>query len=176
LGAIEGTYAINTGLCGESENLSEQYAICNIPGDCDGGCPHDVFRHARSTGIIDESCQPYLAANGPCTKCGDWRDRFWMIADYGRVSSSINAIKRALICYGPLSVCSENWLHCIVIVGYDDSRNCWIIRNSWGLGWGEDLNDDGWPDDPGYGSIPYTGHSHSDVRDYVHYVIGVMAP
>jgi C1A family cysteine protease len=99
-----------------------------------------------------------------------------MITDYGRVSSSIEAIKRALICYGPLSVCSENWLHCIVIVGYDDSRNCWIIRNSWGLSWGDDLDGDGWPDDPGYGSIPYTGHSYSDIRDYVHYVIGVMAP
>jgi C1A family cysteine protease len=173
VGAIEGTYAINTGII---INLSEQYVICEVTGNCDGGCPHDVYRHARSTGIIEELCQPYLARNSPCSKCSDWRYKLWRIANYGRVSSSIEAIKRALICYGPLSVGSENWEHAIVIVGYDDSKSSWIIRNSWGTGWGEDLNGDGFPDDPGYGSVPYTGHSHSDIRDYVHYVIGVLAP
>lgn len=35
--------------------------------------------------------------------------------------------------------------HCMVIVGYDDSIQCWIVRNSWGLGWG----------DGGYCYIPY---------------------
>ena len=103
--------------------------------------------------------------------------------NYGRVSSSIEEIKRSLICYGPLSVGSANWEHAIVIVGYDDnallpghSRGCWIIRNSWGTGWGNDLDGDDVIDDPGYGFIPYRGHSHSDIRDYVHYVIGVLAP
>ena len=26
--------------------------------------------------------------------------------------------------------------HCIVIVGYDDSKQAWLVRNSWGTGWG----------------------------------------
>jgi Papain family cysteine protease len=28
--------------------------------------------------------------------------------------------------------------HAIAIVGYDDEENCWICKNSWGEGWGED--------------------------------------
>ena len=26
--------------------------------------------------------------------------------------------------------------HCICVVGYDDSQQCWIIKNSWGTTWG----------------------------------------
>jgi len=36
--------------------------------------------------------------------------------------------------------------HAIVIVGYDDMRSVFNIRNSWGTGWG----------DVGYGTIPYS--------------------
>ncbi|WP_164913405.1 C1 family peptidase [Sphingomonas sp. UV9] len=27
--------------------------------------------------------------------------------------------------------------HAVCIVGYDDADQCWIVRNSWGTGWGE---------------------------------------
>lgn len=35
--------------------------------------------------------------------------------------------------------------HCVVAVGYDDSSQRFIIRNSWGAGWGQD----------GYATMPY---------------------
>ena len=35
--------------------------------------------------------------------------------------------------------------HCMLIVGYDDAKQCFIVRNSWGSGWG----------DGGYCYIPY---------------------
>ena len=35
--------------------------------------------------------------------------------------------------------------HAVVIVGYDDSKNSWIMRNSWGTSWGDD----------GYFHLPY---------------------
>lgn len=35
--------------------------------------------------------------------------------------------------------------HAVMIVGYDDSRQCWIMRNSWGADWG----------DRGYFYLPY---------------------
>ncbi len=28
-------------------------------------------------------------------------------------------------------------LHAICVIGYDDAQQCWIIKNSWGTGWGE---------------------------------------
>jgi hypothetical protein len=27
--------------------------------------------------------------------------------------------------------------HAICVIGYDDAQNCWICKNSWGTGWGE---------------------------------------
>jgi C1A family cysteine protease len=35
--------------------------------------------------------------------------------------------------------------HCVVAVGYDDDKQCFIARNSWGTGWGQD----------GYFLMPY---------------------
>ena len=35
--------------------------------------------------------------------------------------------------------------HCVVVVGYDDSQSRFILRNSWGTGWGMQ----------GYFTMPY---------------------
>lgn len=39
----------------------------------------------------------------------------------------------------------NNGAHMVVIVGWDDDRGAWLMRNSWGTGWGDD----------GYGWIAY---------------------
>lgn len=44
--------------------------------------------------------------------------------------------------------------HCVLIVGYDDNLGCWIIKNSWGTGWG----------DGGFGLIAY---GQCDIDYYV---------
>jgi C1A family cysteine protease len=45
--------------------------------------------------------------------------------------------------------------HAVLLVGYQDSRDTpgggyFIVRNSWGTGWGQSC-----PYGPGYGTIPY---------------------
>jgi C1A family cysteine protease len=35
--------------------------------------------------------------------------------------------------------------HCVLLVGYDDGPQRWLLRNSWGAGWGQD----------GYFTLPY---------------------
>lgn len=45
--------------------------------------------------------------------------------------------------------------HAILIVGYDDEKQLYIFRNSWGTGWG----------DKGYGYIPYAYIENSDLTD-----------
>ena len=35
--------------------------------------------------------------------------------------------------------------HCVVLVGYDDSKSMFIVRNSWGTSWGQE----------GYFMMPY---------------------
>lgn len=103
----------------------------------------------------------------------------WRIGTFQRVQGSAEAdIKRALLCHGPLSVVSTNWRHAILLVAWDDhyrdqlplptaviwtaagwSRGAWIIKNSWGAGWG----------DNGYLAIPFSGHDYSDIANLAWY-------
>jgi len=130
--------------CDASASVTHGCTVCTCDGDCSNPCTCD---------------------RGP-----NWSSRLWRIAAWADLSWAGDYdredIKRALICHGPLSVCSDNWNHCVVLVGYDDAGSCWVIRNSWGLGYGTN----------GYGTIPYTGHDYSDIEDYVYYVRGVLPP
>lgn len=45
--------------------------------------------------------------------------------------------------------------HCMVIVGYDENKRCWIVRNSWGKSWG----------DKGYCYVPYDYLDASSAND-----------
>jgi len=45
--------------------------------------------------------------------------------------------------------------HCVMAVGYDDAAQAFLIRNSWGKGWGQ----------KGYGTIPYAYLLQADLSD-----------
>ena len=87
----------------------------------------------------------------------------WLIGGAGmsvefrwQVENDEEEIKRALIEYGPLVICfpvyqdfmyykrgvyRHRWGprvggHLVALVGYDDSKQCWIVKNSWGTEWG----------------------------------------
>ena len=175
VGATEGDYNVQQG-GNLNPDISEQMLVsCPNLGGCMGGMPHDAMDYEKSPGACDEQCFPYQDTNTgiyiktlvDCnSKCSDWSSRLWHIQGYQFVSSDLTEIKKALVCHGPLSVVSMNWGHAITLVGYDDSQSTWIIRNSWGTGYGSG----------GYGPIPYTGGSYSDIRYYVVYVEGVTPP
>lgn len=72
------------------------------------------------------------------------------------MAGNVAAIKEHLNNYGPVTGCfvvyndffsyssgvyrhvsgGEAGGHCVAIVGYDDAQGAWIIKNSWGVGWG----------------------------------------
>jgi hypothetical protein len=54
--------------------------------------------------------------------------------------------------------------HALCVVGYDDPHNCWIVKNSWGTGWGES----------GYFRIDYTTAAEAGMgTSYPWYVVTV---
>jgi len=169
VGAVEGTYDVEQSANLNPDIAEQDLVSCSGAGSCGGGWPHSALSYVKSHGACEESCFRYTAYDVACSsKCSDWSTRLWKIQEYAFVSNDLTEIKRALICHGPLSVAAMSWMHAIVLVGYDDndSGGVWIIRNSWGTGWG----------DGGYGKIRYVGDAHSDIRDYVIYVKEITSP
>jgi cathepsin L len=152
-GAFEGSYAI---LNGALINTAEQDTLdCSGAGSCGGGWW--AFQYLVDTGSANESDYPYLAVDGSCKSV----NRPYQAAAWGYVDStveipSVDALKKALCEYGPLAiaVCVTSAFqaytggvfnekstatvnHAITLVGWDDAKKAWRIKNSWGTGWGE---------------------------------------
>ena len=123
----------------------------------DGGWPTHALDFMDSKGVADPGCWPYETANKPYAPTSDRTGRTVKVGGYVTLSN-IQDQKDWLDAVGPLSACFECFEdfdaygansgvykhvtgalrggHCIVIVGYDDARQAWLIRNSWGTSWG----------------------------------------
>ncbi len=142
-------------------DLSEQFMVSCSMGSCTwGGNPDQVMQSLKSTGVPDEKCFPYTATDSSCSlRCSDWQKRVIKITSYGHVknsTSSVQQIKQYLV-QGPMSLSMNVYTdfttytsgvykhvsgtneggHCITVVGWDDDHGSWIIKNSWGVIWGE---------------------------------------
>jgi len=140
-------------------DTAEQILVsCSGAGSCSGGYISSASSFIRNTGLPGESCHPYTATNGNCSDaCQNWRLSTYKIVNYYGVSATVDAIKTALVTYGPVvttmrvfndffsysggvySHVAGNFAgnHAILIVGYDDNNQCFIVKNSWGTWWGE---------------------------------------
>ncbi|MEM4347056.1 MAG: C1 family peptidase [Candidatus Altiarchaeota archaeon] len=169
IGAMEGTYNVEQDNPDLDPNLAEQCLVgcCKCAYGCAGcpfaGWPSCPLNYLKSPGTSTESQCAYTASNSPC--CSSCSSNTWKIKNWGSVPSDSKKIKEALICNGPLAVASFAWRHAIVLSGYDDTQGVWIIKNSWGTGWGQG----------GYGRIPYNG-AYGDIVAHAAYVDGVTPP
>jgi hypothetical protein len=154
-GMIEAQYKIEKKKPDENPDLSEQDLIsCSGAGSVkSGGNQFLATLYVKKTGVVDENCFPYVARDVPCEKCPDWSSRTIKVNDI-MLPMDEETLKRILVCNGPLAVSflvstpsGRGGGHAVVLVGYDDEKNVWIIKNSWGVGYG----------DNGYGYIPYGG-------------------
>jgi len=174
---IEAQYSIQTGLWWLRPTLSPQHLFACGGGSCNfGWTPDAAANHVQENGIPDEACMPYTSGStgedAECEdRCKDIENRSVQIVSYDSPSSgggSMDTVKRALL-NGPLVTTlsvSEDFVaygggiykhtwgsslggHAVSIVGYDDTKKAWLIRNSWGPEWGED----------GYGWISYKDDS-----------------
>ncbi len=116
----------------------------------------------------EQDC-PYVAQDLTCN--WDGIPRRYSASGWGNIPCDISSLKSALMCHGALAISIKvnqdfkydyygrsyvinlnrnllegNSNHAIMLVGWDDTKKAWLIRNSWGNYWGEN----------GYGWIDYS--------------------
>jgi len=125
---------------------------------CDGGWPHDAYVNAieKRNGIDLDSDYPYSIPQAGNCKFGNGNADKPVTDSKTYVSPAKGQLQNLLTSTGPVSVCvaAESWQyytggilktctgsvdHCVQAVGYtvSGSEPYWVVRNSWGVGWGE---------------------------------------
>ena len=138
-------------------DLSEQVMLsCSGAGSCKGGSLN--ANYLQTTGLPPEAVYPYTATDGSCAAAAPgWQSTAYKIAAWGSVSRNLAAIKAALNEYGPLPTgfyVYEDFMyyksgiytyatgrrlggHAVLLVGYNDAEQYFIVKNSWGPAWGD---------------------------------------
>jgi len=138
-------------------DLSEGHLFFCAGGDCySGAYMHKILDQAKNY-ICREECSPYTGRNKECKEepCETWKQGAYRIKSWRYVYDE-NEMKELLKngplitimrvyqsflhyksgVYHPLDEDAYLGVHCVVVVGYDDEKGAWLIRNSWGEDWG----------------------------------------
>jgi cathepsin L len=125
---------------------------------CNGGWYYDAWKYAESAGgLCTESEYPYTARDGTCkaSSCGT---KYYKPTGYSAVSSDNESALQNAVNKGCVSVaieadqmsfqyysggvltgsCGTRIDHAVLAVGYGtlNGDGYWLVKNSWGTGWG----------------------------------------
>jgi C1A family cysteine protease len=141
-------------------NLSEQQLLdCNTYGySCSGGWFDAANNIKTPKGARTESCYPYVGYKTTCkTTCAiyDYITNWYYVGTSSGVPTTAS-IKDKIYAYGTVtaavyvnsnfqayksgtfSTCVNGTVnHAIILVGWDDVKGAWRLKNSWGTSWGE---------------------------------------
>ncbi|KAL5201020.1 hypothetical protein ABZP36_035374 [Zizania latifolia] len=155
--------SINAIMTGNLLTLSEQQVLdCSGAGNCeDGGTTPGVFEYAKETGITLESNYPaYEAMDDQCRLDTSTMNPLVKIDGYAAVAGNNEKALKQQVYLQPVTVyieasydfmlytegvftgddCGTRLDHAVVVVGYGVTQGdvrYWIVKNSWGEGWGE---------------------------------------
>jgi len=158
-GSLEGAWEIASG---KLVSISEQQFVdCDkVDSGCNGGLMDNAFKYAEKNALCTEASYPYKAKKGTCQKdsCttaiseggvtgfkdvpADSEQALMSALNKQPVSIAIEADKSAFQLYhsGVLTgLCGASLDHGVLAVGYgtEDGKDYWLVKNSWGSGWGQ---------------------------------------
>lgn len=154
-GALEGSYFKKYG---KQVRFSESHVVdCDkFSHGCNGGLQENAFVHWMRFGPISEESYPYEPKDRECqeNKIGA---EFPELPMAFRVDTGDNLLYDALV-HQPVAIsiraendafrqykggiidgpdCGTEIDHAVLLVGYNQKDNYWIVKNSWGNTWGE---------------------------------------
>ena len=139
-------------------DLSERDLFFCGGGRCEFGSTMEPILNHALKGVASEECCPYVDYNVSCGsgRCTEW----WLTGEKLEQWFSITevSVMKEALTYGPLvgvMAVHESFLHyqsgvyhslgeqdpivgyhCLTVVGFDDEKQAWLLRNSWGTRWG----------------------------------------
>ncbi len=137
-------------------DLSEAELLFCGGGSCGGWWPTGAVTYIKNSGVSHEECFPYHDHNMPCHTCCR-RDAEAITIRSDAVLFDVDQRKDYLFWVGPMiavfavfydffgygngvySHVTGNLAgyHCVEVIGYNDNESCWLCKNSWGPGWGD---------------------------------------
>jgi cathepsin L len=182
LSALESSYLIRNNI---AINGSEQYIVSNndnSAGDCIKGSAHKALEYLVLQGTTSEEVLPDLGLVGKPNRKLDilFGGMTWAWADPENAGEpGILKIKQAICERGAVT----SWIdaggsfayyaggvyndvdnresghkevgHFVAIIGWDETRKAWLVKNSWGTNWGETAD---FGTDRGYAWVGYGIH------------------
>ena len=157
-GAWEARIKIKADVINMDIDLSERDLFFCAGGSCGQGSWPEAVLDRAVHGICLESCCPYHDLDQQCGvgRCDDWWVEGKRLQGYNHIQD-IEKMKD-LIAEGPIPGTMAvhqsffNYVsgvyhslpdndpivgyHMIAVVGYSESRQAWLVKNSWGTGWG----------------------------------------
>ncbi|MDJ0952857.1 MAG: C1 family peptidase [Acidimicrobiia bacterium] len=121
-----------------------------------GWWPEAALKKSQDIGVTFEKHYPYTGGDQDCTGLSsDWQSDLAKAVGYTKLTSPA-AMKNWIATNGSITGCfvvyqdffqyksgvyrhvtgASRGGHCVEIIGYNDSLNAWICKNSWGPNWG----------------------------------------
>jgi cathepsin L len=134
---------------------------CGGSGGCEGATAELGYSYVISNGIASEDDYPYKGVDGNCDESipksasitsfvmlpqNDYHALMVAVATIGPIAVTVAASPWSLYSSGVFKGCPKpgqdvDLNHGVQLVGYGtdpDEGDYWLVRNSWGTGWGED--------------------------------------
>ncbi len=138
-------------------------ATCSPYGQCSGGWPGKAADFLRDNGAPTDSCYTYVGSGSCGSACANWKASAYKIKNWEWIvnydtseNPAVDKIKAGLQ-NGPLSISFAVYndffsytsgvykhvsgglagYHAVLVVGYDDAGQYFIVKNSWAATWGE---------------------------------------
>eukprot|EP00079_Xenopus_tropicalis_P038192 XP_017951963.1 PREDICTED: cathepsin S-like [Xenopus tropicalis] len=148
---------------------------------CDGGYLNASFRYMKKNGIMEDSAYEYTEKKEPCKKKKP--SNTGVVKQFYRLhAGNETALKKAVGIDGPVSVvidsscpgfrmynsgvyydpyCTTKLYHSVLVVGYgtENRSDYWLVKNSWGVDWGEQ----------GYVKMARNRNNHCGIASYAYY-------